>query len=331
MLLIDFINVGYGDAILLRAQSGGGAFTALVDCGDETTGAQEGNAPPGGGTNGSPGTCESVEATCAKAKTSGQRVSAAEFLQREGIEKLDLLVLTHLHKDHVGGLDALCAAVEVKEVWCNYLPPEKLWQGRPQQSATLTEGANSLIASLAIYTRALYDFKQKGTQVRCVPSLCGAHRFGELLLVAECAEPLLYVQQEEWFNGALQGQNLENLNEISTFLNNTSIRLFVMYNGFTVCLPGDVTADYWLKAPPGRCHVLKVPHHGHADALNDAVLGHVKPEYAVVSVSDDRTDNCPNPALMQTLQNSARLLFTDAVRRHSCVQMRIGEEIAVTE
>ena len=66
-MTLDFINVGYGDAILIRS----GSSTMLVDCGDWTVG------------DGGP---------------DSQRISAADFLRQEGIETLDLLVLTHLHR-----------------------------------------------------------------------------------------------------------------------------------------------------------------------------------------------------------------------------------------
>ena len=53
-MTLDFINVGYGDAILIRS----GSFTMLVDCGDWTVG------------DGGP---------------DSQRISAADFLRQEGI------------------------------------------------------------------------------------------------------------------------------------------------------------------------------------------------------------------------------------------------------
>ena len=79
-MTLDFINVGYGDAILIRS----GSFTMLVDCGDWTVG------------DGGP---------------DSQRISAADFLRQEGIDTLDLLVLTHLHRDHSGGLAKLLEAL----------------------------------------------------------------------------------------------------------------------------------------------------------------------------------------------------------------------------
>ena len=56
MLTLDFINVGYGDAILIRDTDA--AFSMLVDCGDVTVG------------DGGP---------------ESKRISAAEFLRREGM------------------------------------------------------------------------------------------------------------------------------------------------------------------------------------------------------------------------------------------------------
>ena len=98
-MTLDFINVGYGDAILIRS----GSFTMLVDCGDWTVG------------DGGP---------------DSQRISAADFLRQEGIETLDLLVLTHLHRDHSGGLTKLLECVAVRSFRCNYLPDRIFWGKR---------------------------------------------------------------------------------------------------------------------------------------------------------------------------------------------------------
>ena len=105
MLLVDFINVGYGDAILLRETET--PFAMLVDCGDARIG---------------------------RSRPDGRRITAADYLRREGIRELDLLVLTHLHLDHAGGLTHLLPGVRVREFWTNYLPPEEMWDRRWRQS-----------------------------------------------------------------------------------------------------------------------------------------------------------------------------------------------------
>lgn len=55
MLLVDFINVGYGDAILLRETET--PFAMLVDCGDARIG---------------------------RSRPDGRRITAADYLRREG-------------------------------------------------------------------------------------------------------------------------------------------------------------------------------------------------------------------------------------------------------
>ena len=99
MLQIDFINVGYGDSILVRDTEA--SFSMLVDCGDVHVG---------------------------QSRPDGLRTAAANYLRREGVETLDLLVLTHLHLDHAGGLAQLLPGIRVRELWTNYLPPEEAWE-----------------------------------------------------------------------------------------------------------------------------------------------------------------------------------------------------------
>jgi len=46
----------------------------------------------------------------------GERV-VLPFLRRQGIRRIDILVLTHPHEDHYGGASAILSALPVREVW----------------------------------------------------------------------------------------------------------------------------------------------------------------------------------------------------------------------
>lgn len=81
-LVVTFLPVGQGNAAVVETPGG---RRMLVDAG-----------PPG----------------------SAERV-ILPFLRHRGIERLDLVVLTHPHRDHTGGFAALARRVQIREVWHN--------------------------------------------------------------------------------------------------------------------------------------------------------------------------------------------------------------------
>lgn len=312
MLTLDFINVGYGDAILAReTRADGGVFSMLVDCGDLATG------------DGGPGS---------------RRVTAAQFLQREGVRELDLLVLTHLHLDHVGGLGALLESVRVREFWCNYLP------GAPAQAAEpLSSGARNLLRSHAVFAESLRRLRAEGTTIRLVQASRPVFRpaGGALGVQAFCEKPRLFAAQERVWKAAEAGAATgDDLDRLDGFLNNTSIRLRLTCGAFAAELPGDVYAACWQKHEVAQSTVVKLPHHGHRDALTAPLLERLAPQYAVISVSNDRTDDCPSAATLGLLRaRGVRVCCTDAVassglspHAHFAVRFRVEDETgAVTQ
>ena len=283
-MTLDFINVGYGDAILIR----NGTFAMLVDCGDITVG------------HGGPGS---------------QRISAAEFLRREGVETLDLLVLTHLHRDHSGGLTELLKTVRVKKFLCNYLPPKAFWGEEVPVPADFSADARCLLESMNIYLAALTVLEQQGTDISLTAPgpivLCPG-------LTAEAfmeAQTVFGWQSAIWQN-VLEGHaDNDELDELDGFINNTSVRLRLKCGETTVELPGDMYADCWEKHDIPACTIVKLPHHGHRDSITPRLLDMLAPEHVVISVSNSRTDDCPASSVIRMVrEKGCRLHITDAVR-----------------
>ena len=71
-----------------------------------------------------------------------QRSEVTGYLATLGIDRLDLVVITHPHADHIGQFDQVMAAVEVDEVW---------WSGSVTTTQTFERAVAALEASTADY------------------------------------------------------------------------------------------------------------------------------------------------------------------------------------
>lgn len=287
MMTVDFINVGYGDAVLVR--DGETDFSMLMDCGDVSVG------------HGGPG-CE--------------RVTAAEFLRREGIDTLDLLVLTHLHRDHTGGLNELLEQAGIRRLWVNYLPDRRYWGQRIPVRSDFSAGGRCLLQSMDIYLSALARMDRDGTDICLLTGSGRQYPLTERLTAwtyMEQGEVLR--RQEQIWQHVLDGVPVkEELDELDGFINNTSLRLRLQAGQDTLELPGDMYADCWQRHELSACTVMKMPHHGHKDGISPALLDMLRPAHVVISVSNTRQDDCPSVHALQLLRDRGiRVHVTDAV------------------
>ena len=286
MIVLDFINVGYGDAILIRDIDE--KKTALIDTGDVTTGR----------------------------KKDSLRITAADFLRKEGIRTIDLLVLTHLHKDHCGGLKDLLKGVSVKRFLTNYLPPRNTWGGSVPVPGTFSAGARCLLRSMNIYLAAL-NVMQKGRTEIAVAEPGEIHLGKDLIMRIGPLDTDKLERQAGIWNEVLSGkEDQDKLDELDRFINDTSIRVLLQYKDHTAALPGDCYAQTWEKYEIGPCELVKLPHHGHRDSMTSSILDRMRPKQAVISVSNTRKDDCPSGSVLELLRKKGvSVQFTDAVER----------------
>ena len=100
---ITFVNVGYGDAILMESDTG---YTALLDGG--------GNLPQ-------------------EFEGDPYRVRCAEYLRTRQIHHIDALLISHIHEDHVCGLLPVLKDVSVGAIYVPY-PAEPFLKGKPLEA-----------------------------------------------------------------------------------------------------------------------------------------------------------------------------------------------------
>ena len=193
------------------------------------------------------------------------------------------------------------------------------------------------MTSMGIYVKALAHLRSQKTEIRLIRTPCDCRRLTETLSAGVFLEDEeLRLRQASIWDAVLSGAGSSgDLEALDGFINNTSIRLRLSYAGQEIELPGDVYASCWERHQLPPCTLIKLPHHGHGDALTSRLLEMLRPRYAVILVSDDRTDDCPSKKIIQLLsQFGVECFFTDAVpcqyapdQPHVAIRFRIEKGV----
>ena len=297
MLVLDFINVGNGDSILVREIAAGRTrFSMLVDCGHDNL--VRDDHPP-----------LEDERSC--------RIYAGDFLREQGVERLDLLLITHFHRDHIGGLGRVLDQVAVDELAATYISPLCPAPLDPDGDNGLPKAARNVLRCVDLYARALADHPGK---VGHCTELSG-RRLEQWQLTPElrmdilCGEPALYPRQRKLYDAAFAGErDGYGLVHWGKSMNVSSLRQRLYYHGKEIVLGGDAYAHMWETDTATPCDILKVPHHASLSSTTRKLLTLLRPKTAVVSVAAGRPDERPHPYIVSLLREYVQeLYFTDSV------------------
>jgi len=199
-------------------------------------------------------------------------------LSRLGIRQIPLLILTHFHADHVGGLTGVMHNRKVGAVWIS-----------PDHQPALE------------YQRALSTI----APIRPIEVMAGEHftmpsQYGEVaieILSPSASDPSLASHQT------------------GSEINNSSIAALIAIAGRSIFAAGDIEpvaqADLLQRLHPGPVDILKVAHHGssHQDLDLERAL---RPRLAVMSVGAGNPYGHPSLATIAQLRSEgARTYRTD--------------------
>lgn len=248
-LTVHFIDVGQGDAAFIQTPSG---KNMLIDAG------------------GWPG-------DFAKDSGAGSKV-VVPYLQRQGVNNLDVVVISHPHEDHAAGMRAVIKTL-----------PVKLAILTPSIQETEQEGSGE--KADPGYIKLRQDFKQRG-----VPVQVGLA--GETLVL----DPQIKIKI------LAPSQANEDFNE-------GSLVLKIIYGEKSFLFTGDIgpeTEMELLKDPKElKSDVLKVPHHGSKN-FSPEFFSAVAPSVGVISVGAHNRFGHPGLATLNELEAlSCRTYRTD--------------------
>lgn len=288
MLELCFINVGDGDAILIEDREDGRVFRMLVDAGRRDVGRSPGSL----------------------------RRTAADYLREKGIARIDVLIVTHLHTDHFGGLEQLLAEVRVDRVYAGFFP------SRPDARAASEPDAQKSVRGL------IECLNEWGADVAAMLGMgCVLHTAAGTLrgisftkrLKADiiCPDEEAATRQRQIYEDMLAGKPVpaEMKYWAAKRRNPGSLRVRLEYAGRTVELAGDCFGAGWDMEGQRPCDILKVPHHGAGGALSGEQMDRLRPLYAVISCEMEyipRKDRPSKELVEQLEQRGTKVWFTDA-------------------
>jgi competence protein ComEC len=239
-LTVTFLDVGQGDSILVEFP---GRVRMLVDAG----GFPEGTFDVG----------ESV---------------VSPYLWRKGIKRLDALVLTHAHPDHIGGLPAVARNFRIGEFWDARTP------ARSEAYAAL----QSALRPGATRRRVGRGFAWERAGVR-----------------VDVLHPPAAAAEDP----------VEPVNDESIALRITRDGTSFLLAGD---IGRAAEADILASGLPVRGNVLKAPHHGSGTSSSPEFLAAVSPAFVVVTVGDGNRYGLPSAAVIARYEAAgATVLRTD--------------------
>ncbi len=256
MLKLHFFNVAEGDSILLEYEGGNDPFRVLVDAGRAFLPESQGSL----------------------------RHTAACHLRKLNIDFIDVLVLTHLHVDHIQDLPEIMKFVRFGSIYSTYFPRDPGKSIAEIQSdlkavRELPRDLNTLAESIRTADKAGTK-KIPVTEDVFIPI---DQAYGSILIRMPVGNTLDFQNSvcDRLFNEEPVSEM--NIYSAAKSRNNNSLRLLVKYAGKTISLDGDYYAADAEKEQQEQCDILKVAHHGDRKSMTEKLASMLRPGYAVIS------------------------------------------------
>jgi beta-lactamase superfamily II metal-dependent hydrolase len=226
-------------------------------------------------------------------------ISLASFLKQKEVKQIDLMICSHLHNDHIGGLADAAEQFPVKEFWINIWP-----QSSPETAIGFAEPECAENLSLRLFTEGLRclnrlrrALEKQQTPVRVQTQTdswqtlwdgCDIRLFGmDTSQVKKRTEEF-----EEICSARKPGQARDLMRRFDQTENRHSLAFDLRFDGWSAFLTGDLCSGWDERcADPTFRHadVLKLTHHGQKDGMPQSLVDACDPSVFVMCTDAART------------------------------------------
>lgn len=195
------------------------------------------------------------------------------YLKKQEIHRLDVVIGTHPHEDHIGSLDKVIKTFDIGQV---IMP----------KVTTNTQTFKDLLTAI----------QDKGLKIKEAKAGLKLDLGSTEATSPQISAEILAPNSSEYED-----------------MNNYSAVLRLVYGQNTFLFTGDaedVSEKEMLASSSGlKADVLKVGHHGSSSSTTQEFLNKVSPKYAVISVGKDNTYGHPTPSTLNRLKKSGVELY----------------------
>lgn len=273
-MIIHFINVGYGDSILIEDQN----KTVLIDAGGNREDMYS-----------QPGTMRTIE-----------------YLKEKGIRKIDIIIITHFHEDHICGLPQVMKQIEVGQIWLNIVE-----RNIPKQFIDRLKGIQNSDLKLFVEGISAYVDLISLADKKHIPILEVQNRYAyeniEIFGNHEDDQNIYKKKLSELFDE----NDLKKLEEKALWVDKTANAnsLMVRIKGETgyALFMGDrvITRDtpdmQTILNDNIHADLLKVPHHGQKDCVDRILLKSITPKNVVITSDNNNTFGGGSPETVKLI------------------------------
>ncbi len=234
------------------------------------------------------------------------KINVSHELNRLGIEKIDVLVATHPHEDHMGSMYKIIDLFDIKDVYANSILPESEQANYYKRFVASLENSNAHFIVPTTLTEK--EIKEKVDEYnkdlpndeKVVYNSKDYIRVGDKIEFGNCDVTMLAPNSAKYSD-----------------TNDYSIVLMVEFEDVKLLLTGDAgklaeneilqyasNNNFDLKAD-----ILKVGHHGSRTASTENFISAVQPNVAIIMVEEGNSYGLPDEDVLERLEKHGATIY----------------------